>query len=152
MSTGTDDTAPAEPGDPVALTGTDYCFACQEVVTWRRHLDDDRQVVHDVCSSQLVPYRAGNFAHARAMSTYQASCTHQLFDAQGDPPQISGVPGRFEITLDLPISCQHCDTSSDDLVAELDDGDHDIEIIGDRLRVYPVVESMPAHLTPEALT
>lgn len=137
---------PEEEMTRVELTGVDFCPACEVVVTWRRHLSGLGQPVHDTCGTALVPRESGNQFHARAMAVHESAHDHQLLDAHGQPPQVAGSPGRFEITLDLPISCAHCETASEDLVAELDDSDHDTEVVDGRLRVYPVDPVLPPHL------
>lgn len=139
-----------EPGDASSLTGKDYCPTCETVVTWQRHVDErTSRVVHDACGDALVPHNPENRFHARAMGVHEAADhEHQLLDAHGRPPAVSIVSGgNYEIILDLPISCMHCEATSADLVAALDDSDHDTEVTEDRVRVWPVNVVLPAHLS-----
>jgi hypothetical protein len=125
-----------------ALTGVDFCPTCETVVTFERHIDDATGwVVHDACTVALVPPEPGNAAHARAMSGHESAHEHQLLDAHGRPPAISGHPGQFQLTAELPISCAHCGATSEDLVAALDDSEHDTEVVDGRVHVWPVIPS-----------
>jgi hypothetical protein len=137
----------SEPAGADQLTGVDFCPTCQSVVTWERHIDDATgRVVHDSCSTALAPPEPGNVAHARALSSHESAHQHQILDAHGKPPTIAGHPGRFQLTAELPISCAHCDATSEDLVAALDDSEHDTAVVDGRVYVWPVIPVLPTHL------
>lgn len=52
---------------------------------------------------------------------------HQFRDKHGLPPVYTGTPPTG-LRMELPVSCAGCDATSDELVASLDDHDHDVAI------------------------
>lgn len=128
-----------EPTPADQLTGVDFCPTCDSVVTFERHIDEATgRVVHDACTTALAPPEPGNAAHARTMSSHESAHEHQLRDAHGRPPAVSGHPGTFQLTAELPISCEHCDATSEDLVAALHDSEHDTAVVDGWVTVKPV--------------